>query len=374
MKTLANIFILLVVIFVSVSCITEKKIPSSTSISHLSDDGIKEGGIVYSLPMTVLSIRVDMERVVEVPGPYARYAADLLGLTKVIMNENESWSVKGIKVNSHEEADPSEYYVIESNTLIETNALALKREGLILDLNPAIYSYGRSLKSENENDAAGFQTFDMGSNEYFKVQRDTAYRRVDVDSTFIRIPYLLEKKRRLTTDQLAEKAAMRLMELREGKILILTGESNVFPQHEAALNELNRLEKEYIELFAGKTWRETKSISFQVVPKKEMTGNPVALFRFSEETGPLTGAVAGGAPVTIELVPEQRTKDLTVVSKPKSEETEEAAPVFDKLFYRVPDIVNIRISSGNETFFTSRMLVYQFGKVIELPANYIIGK
>ena len=78
------------------------------------------------------------------------------------------------------------------------------------------------------------------------------------------------------------------MELRDGKILILTGEANVFPQNEAALNEINRLEKEYTELFAGKSWKESKTLSFQLIPKKEMVGKPVVLFRFSEQTGPLT--------------------------------------------------------------------------------------
>ena len=35
------------------------------------------------------------------------------------------------------------------------------------------------------------------------------------------------------------------MELRDGKHMILTGETNLFPQDEAAINEMNRLEKEY---------------------------------------------------------------------------------------------------------------------------------
>jgi hypothetical protein len=48
--------------------------------------------------------------------------------------------------------------------------------------------------------------------------------------------------------------------------------------------------------------------------------------------------------------------------------------VFDKIFYRVPDVVNLKISLGSEVLFSSRRLIYQFGEVIQLPANFIIGK
>jgi hypothetical protein len=161
------------------------------------------------------------------------------------------------------------------------------------------------------------------------------------------------------------------MEMREGKHLILTGEANVFPQSEAAINEINRLEKEYTELFSGKTWKEIRTFSYQIIPEKAMVGKPVILFKFSDLTGPVPGTIKGGIPVTVELIPEQKTKDLTIIIK---KQTEPVAPEFDKLFYRVPDVVNMKISLGPEILFNSRRLIYQFGKVIQLPANYIIGK
>ncbi|MDO9339020.1 MAG: DUF4831 family protein, partial [Bacteroidales bacterium] len=201
--------------------------------------------------------------------------------------------------------------------------------------------------------------------------RDTAYKRISVDSTFIRIPYAVEKKKKLPIDQLAERAARRLMEMRDGRHLILSGEANVFPQSEAAINEINRLEKEYTELFTGKTLTETRIFSYQIIPGKEMVGKPVILFQFSELTGPVTGTMKGGTPVTVGLIPEQKTKNLTIINKQKAEPN---APKFDKLFYRVPDVVDMKISLGPEILFHSRRLIYQFGEVIQLPANYIISR
>lgn len=373
MKTSIRLSTLLITIFIASSCFPNKKLAEQKSIIlPLSDNRtITDGSIIYGLPRTVFTVFVEMERIIEKPGPYAQYAIDLLGLTNVIQSESESWSIEGITVKTHEELDPSEFYVIKSNTLFQTNVLALKKEGLILDLNPGIFYGVESQYGMKEPETNQFRSFDLGSDEYFQVQSDTAYKRVSVDSTFIRIPYVVEKKKKITADQLAEKVARRLMEMREGRHLILTGEANVFPQSEAAINEINRLEKEYSELFTGKIWKETRRFSYQVIPEKEMKGKPVILFQFSDLTGPVTGTTKGGVPVIVEIIPEQKTKDLTIINKQRAEPT---VATYDKLFYRVPDVVNMKISLGPEILFNSRRLVYQLGEVIQLPANYIIGK
>ena len=192
-----------------------------------------------------------------------------LGLTDVIKNESESWSIKSVSIKTHDELDPSEFYVISSTSLFQTNVLALRKEGLILDLNPSVFysSENKGIIDESGNSQA--HSFDLGSDEYFQLQRDTAYKRMNVDSSFVRIPYIVEKKKKLPVDQLAEKAAKRLMELRDGKHLILTGEATVFPQSDAAINEINRLEKAYTELFTGKTLRHTFTFHIRSFRKRQ---------------------------------------------------------------------------------------------------------
>lgn len=373
MKTIIRLSIFSIIILITSSCFPGKKLSEpETIILPLADTvTIREGTIVYSLPRSVFTIVVEMERTIEKPGPYAKFANDLLGISDAILSENESWEVNGLKVISSEEADPSEFYVIASNTLFQTNILTLKKEGLIMDLNPAVFNVDVSPVAGKESASDQFLSFDLGSDEYFQIQSDTAYKRVSVDSSFIRIPYIVDKKKKLTVDQLAEKAAKRLMELRDGKHLILTGEANVFPQNEAAINEINRIEKAYTELFTGKTIKETRTFTYQIIPEKDMVGKPVTLFRFSELTGPQSAGVKDGIPVTVDFIPEKKTKDLTLISKPQ---TETAFQKYDKLFYRVPDVVKMKISMGSVQLLNSIRLIYQFGKVIQLPANYIIGR
>jgi hypothetical protein len=360
-------------VFFAASCATNKNFTGSKSvITPLSDKTIlSEGSLVYGLPLTVFDIEIEAERVIEKPGPYSRFAADLLGLTDVIKSEEEFWKITGITLNTHEELDPEEFYVIESSTLFQTNVLALKKSGLIMDLNPGLYNSNIEMGQKPENEVSRSGIFDLGSDEYFQARKDTLYRIVNVDTAFVRIPYLVEKKQKLSIDQLAEKAAIRLMELRDGKHLILTGETNLFPQDESAIKEMNRLEKEYTELFTGKIVREKRKFNYQVIPRKDDTGKQVTLCRFSESAGPAELTDKAGSPVIIEFVPEMKTRNLNIIS---GKSGSSSAQKYDKLFYRVPDVVNVRVTIGDEVISISRKLIYQFGEIIRLPANYIIGK
>lgn len=365
--------ILILFIAVTVSCASNKNITDSKSvITPLSGKvNIVEGSLVYSLPQTVLDITVEAERVIEKPGPYARFAEGLLGLRDVIQIEKERWTILGITIKSHEEPDPSQFYVIEATTLFQTNALSLKKAGLILDLNPDVFNRTDGTNSKGISDANLLRISDLGADEYFQTRSDTIYKLVSLDTAFIKIPYLVEKKQKLTVDDLAEKAAVRLMEMRDGKHLILTGETNVFPQDGASLAEMNRLEKEYTELFTGKTRKETHRFNYQVIPRKELAGEKMTICGFSETKGPVDQADKSGVPLVIEFLPESKTKNLTIITR---KQTGSGSPKYDKLYYRMPDVVNLKVSYGNEIFKTSRRMVYQFGEVIQLPSNYIIGR
>ncbi len=375
MKTLIRIFTLIIIVLLSGSCFPKKNltVPDQVITPLTDTTRIRESTLVYALPRSIFTIKVNMERTIEIPGPYSKFAEDFIGLDNVIMNEAELWSIKGISVISHEESDPSEFYIIETSKIFNSNILALKNEGLILEINPAKELNEAMPLNSKEADLSRFRSYDLGSDEYYQVQSDTAFRRIKVDSAFIRIPYLVEKKKKLTTEQLAERAAKRLMELRDGRMMILTGEANVFPQDKAAVDEINRLEKEYTELFSGKTFSEERTFTYHLVPEKTMSGKPVMLLKFSENTGPGDVTSKEGVAMNLLMTPEQKTKDITLISgKPPVSASSSAES--DKLFYRIPDVVNVKITLGNEILYNSRKLVYQFGQVVQLPANYLIGK
>lgn len=283
MKKIARLFIFFLIPVTISSCLTGKKTSGSARITSISSDTmeLRDGSLIYALPRTVFTVKVEAERTLMIPGPYADYAEDFLGLKDVHKAREEHWSLKNLSISSHEEVDPSEYYVIHTNGMFRSNVLALKKEGIILDLNPAVNYQELNNAGKSGINLNRFNPPDLGSDEYYEVQTDTAFRRVKIDSTFIRIPYIVEKKKKLSQDQLAERAAKRLMELRDGKVLILTGEANVFPQDDASINEINRMEKEYTELFTGKCITDINIFTYQFIPVKESSGKSFEIDRKS---------------------------------------------------------------------------------------------
>lgn len=344
---------------------------SRNSVSPLSGrPAVTEGSLVYALPMSVVDIEIEAEHVIEKPGPYSRYANDLLGLRDVITSESEYWTITGLTVSTHEELDPDQFYVITAGSEFRTNVLAMKRQGLILDLNPGLYNSSGRFSIEDDSDLERLNVYDLGSDEYFLQKKDTLYRVVNLDTTFIRVPYLVEKKQKLTIDQLAAKAAVRLMELRDGKHLILTGETNLFPQDDAAINEMNRIEKEYTELFTGKTLTARRKFRYQVIPGRQKAGEKIVLCRFSEATGFSDPSSGPGTPVEVEFIPERKTSGLNITT---GKSGSSSAPT-DKLYYRVPDVASVKISVGSNVLNSTRKLIYQFGEIVRLPSNYLIDR
>lgn len=367
-------FILALLAIVAAGCsVVGGKSPGDIRVLPLGDEvRITEGSLVYALPMTVFEIDIIAERRVEIPGPYARWADEMIGLDNVISSKRESWRLADVSINSVEEPDPSQFWVIQGTTLMQTNMLALRKSGLVLDINPDLYDRTTQSNLHEGSGIPGLLFPDRGAYDYVSTKTDTAYRIVRVDTAFIRVPYLVQKQKGMTVEEEAREAADRLLELREGRHMILTGETNIFPQDGAALDEINRLEREYTALFAGKTFTDRKHYRIWVTPQPDMAGRLTTIFTFSETTGTDVSQEGTGTPVQMQLVPSGKTRNLNVVSDPVS--GQKGQTTGDRLWYRMPDVAEISITMNGEELCKARKLVYQFGKTLPLPENFIIGK
>ncbi|TFH38961.1 MAG: DUF4831 family protein [Bacteroidia bacterium] len=358
-------------IILSAACTTVKEVPGlvHTRVLPLGDTvKLHEGAVIYSLPLTAFDFTVIAEKRVLKAGPYYKYADQFLGLKDVITQDQVVWDIVEVRINPVTEVDPEQYYVIESDGLMQSNALALKSSGLVLDISSSIYN-GRNYATDLNAGSNRLEFRDMGSDEYYNMEQDTTYRLVELDTAFIRIPYVLERRRQLTMEQQAENTARILLELREGRHMILTGEATVFPQDAAAIDEINRLEDEYISLFTGKSFNEIQTFKFFLIPDREMIGKPVIIFRFSPESGVVDAQDLSGRPIVVEMVSAGKVDNINMIKSDLS-----GGEKFDKLYYRIPEVVNVRVTDGRRTLGSRRQLVYQFGPVVTLPANYIIGK
>lgn len=333
---------------------------------------VTDGSLIYALPLTVFEIDITAEKRTEIPGPYAVYAAEMIGLDRVIAEEKVTWSLTDVQLNTVEELDPAKFYIIQGTTLMQTNMLALRKSGLVMDINPDVYRNSSYSGLQEGDDYSGLLFPDRGAYEYAATRTDTAYRLVKADTAFIRVPYLVQSKKKMSLAEEAREAADRLLELREGRHMILTGETNIFPQDGAAIEEINRLEREYTSLFAGKTWSERKHFRVWITPDPAMAGKKTTVCTFTPDLGVNIDAGSAGQAVEMEIIPSGKTRELNLVVRPVASQKDLA--LSDKLYYRVPDVAEITLTIGNERLLTARRLVYQFGNTVALPANFIIGR
>ncbi|HMT67493.1 MAG TPA: DUF4831 family protein, partial [Bacteroidales bacterium] len=103
-----------------------------------------------------------------------------------------------------------------------------------------------------------------------------------------------------------------------------------------------------------------------------MAGQKTTIFTFSETSGVNTSPDGPGEPVLMEIGPSGKTRDLNMVMRPAS--MQKHANPADRVYYRVPDVAEINISLAGENLCTARRLIYQYGSLVALPANFIIGK
>ena len=127
--------------------------------------------------------------------------------------------------------------------------------------------------------------------------------------------------------------------------------------------------QDYTELFTGKEITEVRNFVYEIIPQKDQAGKPASIFRFSDQTGPGDITSKTGSPVTITVTPEQKTMTLSALM-PEGYDSGTS----NSVIYRIPDIAGIKINMGNQSLYTARKLICQFGELMPLPGNYLITK
>ena len=119
------------------------------------------------------------------------------------------------------------------------------------------------------------------------------------------------------------------------------------------------MEEEYLALFLGKQFRQKIVREYDVIP--EQGKNSAIVCRFSDLGGLLPSSDLSGRPVLIEMTPEQKAQNSALTRKSKDSR--------GTVFYRIADVVDCRLTDGKREIAQSRVPVYQFGEVVEVPVN-----
>lgn len=376
MKSWINTLYIIFLLFFFSGC--ETPILTRSTVTPIGDHvNIPTGSIVYSLPQTTFYIEVTAKKTIYKQGPYHRYAERYLGVKEKFPESSVKWSIDSINISFYEEIDPDHYYIIESEGAFETNALAMTKAGLILTPNPETYNKRPTLtgRVSEPSELMFFTDLSIKGN-----MKSTIVQSSDISETdtalFITQPvFVKEEKIPKTTEEKAKEVADFLNNLKSQRLELLGEPYDIYLDGDGfkyVIEEMKKLEKKYAELFTGLSYSEVYKASFEFTPDENISGKPEVLFRFSDDKGILPDTDLTGRPVVISFSSEKKTAVLSPMElEPFVLPDEEKKPSVP-LYYRIPDVVEAKVIDGRNTLGHKKALVYQFGKIVQIPSNFLI--
>ncbi len=369
MKKVAFIYIILIVFS---SC----KSTSETRTSKINQNSlISESGIIYALPRTNLVFKVEASKTEIFPGPYHEYAEKYMGLENVPEERETIWNITNIEIKTYRDIDPEQYYMIEPSGKMNIDFDKLFENGTILSVNKSVESefptkfYG---STSNKNEIV---FTDLSVTKYVGKEEVTFFKRVQRDSLFAKVPVTQTKSVYKSFEEKAAEAANFIFMIREKRFELLTGMADFYPEGnslQVAIDELNRLENDYLELFIGKRFVSNYGATFDFVPTQKELEQPYILFRFNEEKGLLSANDLRGRPIIIELEKKDKNKNLKFLMDDKV--NREGLEYKNKLYYRVPDLARVKVFDGNTLLATRKVNVEQYGEVLMFPSMFLMDE
>ena len=312
-----------------------------------------EGSLVYSLPRTSVRLEVVAEREAFYAGPYAKYAGKYLGI-EARQKDAVTFTVKSVRMTPLVEADQECRYSIAPGAGMPA-FLSLTSQGLVS------ISAGASEGTEwRFPSARGADFAEKGVSSNLTSESTTLYRNVKNESSYNKVAVQQEMVVQKSPDARAREAADMIFNLRKKRVQIITGDTDATFSGEAlnsAIEEIARLEKEYMEMFIGYSEYSEQKMNYEVVPSVGNESQMYVAFRLSDTKGLVPAEDMSGKPYLLEFA-------VQPVSVPAGKSSPAKGNV---AHYRIPTTCEVKLSDGVNVLLQSRMPVYQLGVESTFP-------
>lgn len=324
-----------------------------------------EGAIVYSLPSTTIAFKVTAEHEAYVAGPYAPYAKKYLGID-VRQGSGDFYTIKSIEMVPYVEADPAVSAAINlsGSRSAPANFLNFCSQGLVVLSD----GYTGKPTAWRFPSAVNSQEFLKGSTSNIGSTTTTLYKSVVGEEGLEKVPVKQTQTVEKSLEQKAEETAQMIFKLRQNRIDIVTGNTDATYSGEAmaaTLQEIARLEAEYMSMFIGKSAKDEQCAVFDVIPSASAPKQMYIAFRLSDTQGLLPANNMQGRPFVLELVADGEAIAPTAVS-------EAALSTKGRVAYRKPVTVTAKLMDGQKVLMQNRIPVYQFGKILSFPIDVTV--
>ena len=368
--------------FMMAALVAAMVFPMSMSAQKTSDP---EGYLTYCLPETVLVLEVEAVRENFYAGPYAAYAEKYLGLT-VSQEDKQAYQIKSIKMTPYVEPDNSSRYSVNvPKGNIDPSFLKLSATGFISFADAgfageAQWRFPTTSHGEFNDKGISSNLVSESASLYRSNNKSAKY-----DKLLVQHDVLVEK----SLEKKAAEAAQKILDAREERYKIVIGDTDATYSGEAlkaAIDELTRIEKEYLTLFVGYKETEVQKACFEVIPQVGGQQKYIA-FRLSDNDGLVPADNLSGKPILMEIVPQEFAQ--TEVAKTEAEAAAAAQEQLEatgkapkvkapaekraaQVYFRLPAICKINIKDGTDMLLQTRIPVYQLGQETSLPVNVVL--
>lgn len=322
-----------------------------------------QGAVIYSLPSTTIGLKVTADHESFVAGPYARFAQKYLGVD-ARPESGDTYTIRSVEMVPYLEADPTVSIAVNVGTSknASANFLNFCSQGLIVT-SDSYTGKGASWRFPSAVDNSEF--VNSGATSNLATQSTTLYKSVKTADGLEKVPVQQNQVVEKSLEKKAAETAEMIFRLRKKRIDIITGDTDATYSGEAmgaALEEISRLEQEYLSLFVGKSVTDSQTMVFDVVPNGENAKQMYIAFRISDTQGLLPANNMGGRPIVLEF-----SEDSEPIAPTNIQEVAVAGK--GKVVYRKPVVVSARLLDGQKIILQSRVPVYQFGKILTFPID-----
>ena len=338
MKHLKSAFLLLALMALGMGNATAQYI---TTHAKAATPG-QQRGIYYSLPRTVIQLDFVIEEIELLQGPYSDYVY-LIGADDYITEDGMEYRLVDVAMTTYAEADPNATFFVEMN--------AKKGDAAEFYMTPKGILQGVGIASTSSTPNPQLVT----SNSQFPTPNSQ-------DRSF---KYQYGSKAK-SPEQMAYAAVEMINRIRDEKIKLLTGfQETAFTleTYRQMYADLDQMENDYLSLFIGKRIVNTVVKTVYVTPSKEVTSQSIA--KFSTDKGFSAGVSGQGNVITLQALSLKTTGSINEPS-PSAVETISHE---NKLFYRIPETANVKLSLGNEVLLEKRVEIAQYGVFMLAPLS-----
>jgi hypothetical protein len=359
---LCHTVLLIAMVLFAMSCASVNNI----SVSNVNNsDALPDGSFLYALPQTILDINVTAEEISIVPGPFAKYAQKYLGIQHAPSKAEKIYSLKKVNIRKHHEADPDFIYTVSGITDPSqyANLTNLLKDSLILT---ATHFSGNQMNAYTFPAQSGDLLYtDLSVKRNFEAEKDVEISMVLPDTNYNVRPARRTVLKEKTPEQKAEEAANFLIKLKKRRFKLVAGQYEYMPNGEsmaAALQELARIEEEYLALFIGRRVVSEIRRTYHYTPEAGKSSDRVVLFRFAPNSGFIDARETDGIPVMLELQAMHKTRELEGRKLP-------VKPGINTIPYRIADQVNMKLLAGEQVWAEAIYPVFQYG----VPVTMHVG-